>query len=116
MGEKPAAEESSRKTTRAATQAGFYAGALSEIEQVALSQARELEGLDEEIALLRVRLRSMADDPEQSAPFIKTAELLVKAVSARYRLSKKSQNDLMDAVAAVLDGVGGALLRGAGDI
>ena len=35
----------------------FYEEALSQAERVRLSQAKQIQGLDEEIALLRVRLR-----------------------------------------------------------
>ena len=96
--------------------AGFYEEALSQAEQVALSRARDVDGLDEEIALLRVRLRSLAaEDPENLAPFLKGMELLVRAVGARYRLSKKDREDLMESIVAVLEGVGGAILGEARD-
>ncbi len=112
MGRKPASESQQRRASspRDTGRVRFYEEALSQAEQVALSQARDLEGLDEEIALLRVKLRSMADDPENVTPFLKGMELLVKAVGARYRLSKKSQEDLLQSVMGVLEGVGGALL------
>ena len=37
---------------------GFYAEALSEAERADLGRGDEVEGVDEEIALLRLRLRS----------------------------------------------------------
>lgn len=112
---KPVARKGS--SARGAARAGFYEQALSQAEQVALSQARDLEGLDEEIALLRVRLRALAaEDAENLASFLKGMELLVRAVGARYRLSKKDQEDLMDSVMAVLEGVGGAMLGEARDV
>ncbi len=117
MGRKPAGESPQRRASspRDTGRARFYEEALSQAEQVALSQARDMEGLDEEIALLRVRLRAMAEDQENVAPFLKTMELLVKAVGAKYRLSKKSQDDLLQSVMGVLEGVGGALLGEAHD-
>ncbi len=103
-------------SAKRAVKSGFYEEALTQAEQVALSQARDLDGLDEEIALLRVRLRSVAaEDPENLAAFLKGMELLVKAVGARYRLSKKAQEDLMESVMGVLEGIGGAILGEAGD-
>lgn len=110
---KPAGRGPRKKAISAGDGAGtgFYEEALSQAEQVALSQARDLEGLDEEIALLRVRLRSMAsEEPENLSSFLKAMDLLVKAVGARYRLSKKAQEDLMESVMGVLEGVGGAIL------
>lgn len=101
---------------RGAVKTGFYEEALSQAEQVALDQARDIDGLDEEIALLRVRLRSVAaEDPENLAAFMKGMELLVKAVAARYRLGKKAQEDLMENIMGVLEGVGGAILGDAQD-
>jgi hypothetical protein len=96
--------------------ASFYQVALSEAERVLLPQAKEIEGLDEEIALLRVRLRSMvAEQPENWPHFLKGMELLVKAVGAKYRLSKRAQGDLMDSVMGVLEGIGSAVLGEVGD-
>ena len=37
-------------------------------------------------------------------------ELLVKAVSARYRLSKEAEEDLSESIAGVVRGVGGLLM------
>ena len=89
---------------------GFYAAALSEAERVLLPQARKREGLDEESALLRVRLKAALEEhPEDLPLLLKCLELLVKAVAAKYRLSKKAEDDLYQNVLGVLRGIGGAL-------
>ena len=89
---------------------GFYAQALSEAEQVLLPEAREIEGLDEEIALLRVKLsRAIEAQPDNMALMLRAVDLLVKAVAAKYRLSKKSREDLADAINEVLKEIGIAL-------
>ena len=89
---------------------GFYAQALSEAEQVLLPEAREIEGLDEEIALLRVKLASaMEEHPGDMPLMIRAIDLLVKAVATKYRLSKKSQENLAEAIDGVLKEIGGAL-------
>ena len=112
------AEESSPTRSRRGTRrrpnstgaAGFYAAALSEAERVLLPQARKMEGLDEEIALLRVRLKAALEEhPEDLPLLLKCLELLVKAVAAKYRLSKKAEDDLYQNVLGVLRGIGGAL-------
>lgn len=88
----------------------FYGQALDGAERVALETAEELEGLDEEIALLRTKLRTALEErPEDLPLMLKGIELLVKAVSARYRLSKEAQQDLSENIAGVLRGIGGAL-------
>lgn len=99
-----------RKAKKKAAEA-FYAQALSQAEQVELSQARDVEGLDEEIALLRLRLKEMlSEQPENMPLLLRAIELLVKAVGTRYRLSKDAKENLTDAITGVLKEVGGAIL------
>ena len=89
---------------------GFYARALSEAERVLIPQAREITGLDEEIALLRVKLSTaLAEHPDNMQQMLRAVELLVRAVSAEYRLSSKSQDNLAAAIDGVLREIGGAL-------
>ena len=89
---------------------GFYARALSEAERVLIAEAREVEGLDEEIALLRVKLSTaLAENPDNMPLMLRGVELLVKAVGAEYRLSRKSQDNLAAAIDGVLKEMGGAL-------
>ena len=89
---------------------GFYGQALNEAERVLLSEAREIEGLDEEISLLRVKLASaLEDQPENMALMLRAVDMLVKAVATKYRLSKKSQENLAEAIDGLLKEVGGAL-------
>ncbi len=88
----------------------FYAGALSEAERLRLAKAREVEGLDEEIALLRAQLQKLVEEhPERLDLLYKGMGLLLKAVTARYKLSPASQDDLAESIAGVLKGVGVSL-------
>ena len=89
---------------------GFYAQALSEAERVLLSEAREIEGLDEEISLLRMKLASTLEEHPDNMPLmLRAVDMLVKTVAAKYRLSRKSQENLAEAIDGVLKEVGGAL-------
>ena len=84
---------------------------MSRAERVRLSRARQLQGLDEEIALLRVRLGSLVEEqPENVELLIKGIGMLVRAVSAKYRLSPRSEKDLYQSLLGVLQGVGSILL------
>ena len=106
------ARREARKKAAAAGKAGdgFYARSLSEAERVLLPQARQVEGLDEEIALLRVKLSSaLSEHPDNMPLMLRGVELLVKAVGAEYRLSRKSQDNLAAAIDGVLKEIGGAL-------
>lgn len=88
----------------------FYKEALSQAEQVLLPEAQEVEGLDQEIAVLRLKLQqALLEKPEDMELLLKGVNLLVKAVATQYRLSPKAKDDLMDSVIGVLDGVGEAL-------
>ena len=89
----------------------FYEDAMSRAERVRLSRARQMQGLDEEIALLRVRLGRLAEEqPENVELLIKGIGMLVRAVSAKYRLSPRSEKDLYQSLLGVLEGVGSVLL------
>ena len=89
---------------------GFYEQALSEAERILIPEAKEIEGLDDEIALLRVKLSTaLAEHPDNMPLMMRGVELLVKAVAAKYRLSKKSQDNLAEAIDGVLKEIGAAL-------
>ena len=89
----------------------LYEEALSQAERVRLSRARQLQGLDEEIALLRMRLSRLGEDqPENLELLIKGIGMLVRALSARYKLSHKAEYDLYQSLVGVLQGVGNVLL------
>jgi len=69
-----------------------------------------MEGLDEEIAVMRVRLQqALKERPEDVQLISKGLDLLVKAVAAKYRLSPKARKDLSDSIAGVVEGIGAAL-------
>ena len=88
----------------------FYRRALTEAERLALPEAEAVEGLDQEIALLRVKLRSALEErPEDVQLMVKGIELLVRALSTRYRLPRSSQDDVAATIRQVLREVGGPL-------
>ncbi len=89
----------------------FYDQALSRAERVRLSKARQVQGLDEEIALLRVRLSKLAGEhPEKLDLLYKGIRLLIQAVATKYRLSPKAKDDLFENVLGVVKGVGAVLM------
>ena len=110
--EKPSRKrQPARKPTRSRIARDFYGSALDAAEQIELREAAEIKGLDEEIAVLRMRLRKvLKEHPEDLPLMMRGVELLVKAVSARYRLSKEAEEDLAGHLAGVLQGVGVQLM------
>lgn len=89
---------------------GFYEAVLSQAERTRLKHARTLEGLDEEIALLRMKLSQLAqENPEKLELLLKGIGLLVRAVATRYRLSPQAKKDLLQSALGVVQGIGDAL-------
>jgi hypothetical protein len=86
----------------------FYADALTEAERTGLAEALAVEGVDEEIAVLRLRLRSALEQrPADLLLMFKGVELLARAVGARYKLSKPAQAELSLTIEKVLRELGG---------
>ncbi len=93
----------------------FYASVLDAAERIELDAASEVEGLDGEIALLRMRLRkALGARPDDLALMLRGIDLLVKAVSARYRLSPEAGENLGENMAALVQNLGGLLPQEAG--
>ena len=68
------------------------------------------EGLDEEIALLRVRLHRLTQEhPGQFELLLNGVNTLVRAVATKYKLSDKPTEDLSKNIAGALQGIGTAL-------
>ena len=106
---KPPAKRRRQSSAKLARE--FYGGALDSAERIELQSAAGIEGLDEEIALLRTKLRTaVAQRPEDLQLMLRGIDMLVKAVSARYKMSKPAAEDLADSMAAVLKGVGMQLM------
>ncbi len=96
---------------RQAAARNFYRQALDQAERPDLERAQEIEGLDDEIALMRVRLkRAVEEHPQDVQLLVKGLDILMRAVGARYRLSPKSRKDLTENLAATLNSLGDQLL------
>ena len=87
--------------------------ALSEAERLELSRAGSVEGLADEIALLRAQLKRAVEASPRTAKARKDlkvvtegVETLLRAVSTQYRLSPRASGDLADNIAAVLKQLG----------
>ncbi|MBI4298341.1 MAG: hypothetical protein HY666_01085 [Chloroflexi bacterium] len=89
----------------------FYRQVLSQAQRIKLDEARQVEGLDEEIALLRVHLSQLVQEqPDKLELLLKGIRLLVHAVAVRYRLSPQAEQDLSKSLANVIREVGGLLM------
>jgi hypothetical protein len=72
---------------------------LNDAERLALADAMAVDGVDQEIALLRLRLRSaIVDEPKDLSLMFKGIELLAKVVATRYGLGKTGREEMQEAL------------------
>jgi hypothetical protein len=82
---------------------GFYSRALDEAEKLELEEASHVEGIDEEIALLRVKLRELLEEqPERIDLHFEAANIIARLVRTRYQITKEQKKSLKEAIQKVL--------------
>jgi len=82
---------------------GFYSKVLDEAEQLDFELATGVEGIDDEIALLRVKIKSiLANDPDNIKLIMQTTNALARLVRTRYNISKEDKKGLKEAIGNVL--------------
>lgn len=82
---------------------GFYSKALQEAEKLELDEAYQIQGVDDKIALLRLKLKELAkDQPQRIDLYLKAANTIARLVKIRYQISKEQKNSLKEAIARVL--------------
>ena len=92
-----------KKSTAKNKRRVFYGQALNEAERLELEEARGVEGIDEEIAILRVKLRELiVEAPEEFDLHLKLATTIARLVSTRYSITKEQKKSLREAITKVL--------------
>jgi len=82
---------------------GFYSKVLDEVEQLDFELAAGVEGMDDEIALLRVKIKSILEyDPENIKLIMQATDALAKLVRTKYKISKEDKKGLKEAIGNVL--------------
>ena len=109
------------KNQKANSPRAFYSRALDEAEKLELEEAYYVEGIDDEIALLRVKLRELVEkQPERIDLHFEAANTIARLVKTRYQISREQKKSLKEAVAKVLTelavplGIGVGIGAGAG--
>jgi len=93
-----------QKGNRNARKHGFYSGTLSPAQTRQLWNITNLEGVDPEIAIIRVKLQSsLQHDPGNRRVIREASRLLVKWYSANYRLDPTDRNYLKTVVENLLE-------------
>ncbi len=99
---------------------GFYSSVLAPDELQSLEQAGEVDGIDSEIALLRVKLKSIVKhDPDNLELIAKAVVALTKLLMAKASIAKQDKSGFKQAVVEALKdlalpfgvGVGNALKK-----
>jgi hypothetical protein len=98
----------------------FYLSALDEEDQKLLLEAMQVDGIDEEIAVLRYVVRKeLEKTPAMYDALCENASRLVRAVAAQYRMSPKSAEDFAKHITAVLNDLATQMMAdemGGGDV
>ena len=91
------------KGNRNARKHGFYAKVLDEAEQLDFELASGVEGIDDEIALLRVKIKSiLKSDPENIKLIMQVTNALERLIKTRYKITKEQKKGLKEAIGNVL--------------
>lgn len=103
MSERTARKRGAPKGNQNARKHGFYSKVLDESEQLDFALATGVDGIDDEIALLRVKIKSLiAHDPDNITLIMQAINTLARVVSTKYNLSKKDKKGLKEAIGNVL--------------
>jgi len=85
----------------------FYEKVLDEVDKLSFKNALEIEGIDDEIALLRVQIKAVIlHDPENIQLILKATNMLAKLVETRYSISKSAKKGLGEAIKNVIKDIG----------
>jgi uncharacterized protein YjcR len=109
MNHMPAKAERKRgapKGNQNARKHGFYSKVLDEAEQLDFELATSVEGIDDEIALLRVKIKSILEnDPENIRLIMEATNTLARLIRTRYNITKEQKKGLKEAIGNVLSDV-----------
>jgi hypothetical protein len=109
FGENNSAEQQDNRITnqrsrfKKGTTVGFYKKILDQAEQLDFETVSGSEGLDDEITLLRVKIKAyMEKHPEDLCLLMEATDRLAKLVKTRYSISNKEKEGLKEAIGNVL--------------
>ena len=82
---------------------GFYAKVLDDAGRLDFELATGVEGIDDEIALLRVKIKSLLEhDPENIKLIMQATNTLAGLVRTRYNMTKEQRKGLKEAIGNVI--------------
>ncbi len=91
------------KKGQSARQPGFYSRVLDEAERLDFELASGVDGIDDEIALLRVKIKSsLGEDPKNIKLLVEMTNALERLIRTRYKIGKEQRKGLKEAIGNVL--------------
>jgi hypothetical protein len=100
-------DKPTRKQSNTIKKSGFYAKVLDEAEKLDFEAAGELEGIDEEIAILRVKIKGILEEDTKNIELIMAAtNMLAKLIKTRYTISKKEEKSLGENIKNIIRDIG----------
>ena len=116
MAAKTKRERGAPKGNQNARKHGFYSKVLDEAEQLDFELVSGVEGIDDEIALLRVKIKSiLSSDPENINLIMQATNTLARLVKTRYNITREQKKGLKEAIGNVLRDVALPLGIGIGE-
>ncbi len=92
----PRGNESAKKSD-------FYSKVLDEAERLDFELAAGVDGIDDEIALIRVKIKSILEkDPENISLIMQATSALERLVKTRFNITKEQRKGLKEAIGNVL--------------
>lgn len=81
----------------------FYASVLEEAEQIDFATAAGIDGIDGEIAILRMQIRAiLQDDPKNIRLLMAVTDMLTKMVKVRYKINQSQKKGLKEGIANII--------------
>jgi hypothetical protein len=85
----------------------FYTSALDDAQKRVLKQAASIQGLDEEVDILRIQLKAVIlREPENARLISQIAVSLARLMQAREKIGKNDPHKLADAIRHVIEDIG----------
>ena len=92
-----------QKDNQNARKHGFYSRALSEAEQVELELASLVEGIDQEISFLRLKLKQISEQhPDRLDLQFEAANTIARLIRTNYQITGEQKQTLRDSIRKVL--------------
>ena len=104
MPEKTIGKTNASKSNQSARRQGFYSRVLDEAERLDFELASGVDGIDDEIALLRVEIRKalMGDDSKNLKLLVEATNALERLIRTKYKITREQRKGLKEAIGNVL--------------